>query len=133
MTRQIKAIVFYNLDLVATQALVGTSMKIPCVLISFNGCPNFTPLFPVSQFSLRDTAQDADYNGTKVEFRCRKKAYFLDVIQNVNNLLAVRLLLRNAGPIFSPRSEFSSGILQLGRDASSRVGALTLGSPDTGD
>lgn len=113
MVSELRAIVFQDLNLVTSKALIGTGMKKSSILIPTNGCADFAPLLPVSQFSFCSTTKDTNNDGAKSEFRTRQGSKFFNMIKNVDDNPAVGFLLGKTWPTPLPCPKLSSGGLKF--------------------
>jgi hypothetical protein len=60
MVVELTSVMLNDLDFVSAMSLISTGMEISCIFIPFNSCLNFASLFPKLQFSLGDSAENAD-------------------------------------------------------------------------
>lgn len=77
---KLTTIVLNQLDLVASMALVGASMKIAGVLVPFKSSPHFTPLLPKQQLSLSGPAEDGNNERSEIELRGGECSRFFHMI-----------------------------------------------------
>jgi hypothetical protein len=63
---ELAAIMLNELNLISAMTLVHTSMEEASVFISFNCCPDFTPLLSKSELGMRDPAENFDNQGPKI-------------------------------------------------------------------
>lgn len=102
MVVELTIVVLDDLDLVAAMALIGTSMKVAGIFISFKCRSNLTPLFPKFKLSLGDPAEDAEDQSSQVMFRQRTDTRLLHIIHQVDHDPTVSLLLGEIGFIPCP-------------------------------
>lgn len=91
-----------DLNLVPAVALIGASMEVSCILVTFNGCSDFTPLFPKLQLSLSAPAEDVHDECAKVTLRRGEGTQLLNVVQQLDHNPTISFLLGEIGFLLSP-------------------------------
>jgi hypothetical protein len=104
-------------------------VEVSGILITFNRVTDLAALFPEGKFSFSHSSKDGNYYRAQPKLGLVKRTAFFNMIEKINDNLAIYFLLRDAGFIFLPSSKSSTCIFQLGRKDGSGVIALNRGAP----
>lgn len=63
-----RTFMFYNLDFVTLVSLVGTSMEVACVFISFQGSSDLAVLLPQEELGMQNSAENIDNESSEGDF-----------------------------------------------------------------